>query len=128
MGYSNTSKSYRLYDEENRKFIVSRDVIFLEFDKDALTVEKQLAHLDIFHSKKFYYEWDNDLPNLEGGIPVLDQSLEFQFPSTTSSSSNSPLENEDSLNDSRDSEESESTLEEYVLQSISKTLETEQSL
>jgi transposase InsO family protein len=128
LGYSNTSKAYRLYDEENKKFILSRDVIFLEFDKAPLTVDKQLARLDRFHSKKFYHEWDNDLPNLEGGIPVLDQSLEFQFPSTTSSSSDSPLENEDSLNDNRDSEESEPTLEEYVLQPISKTLETEQSL
>jgi hypothetical protein len=117
-----------LYDEATRKFILSRDGILLEFDKDPLTVDKQLACLDRFHSKKIYHEWDNDLPNLEGGIPVLDQSLEFQFPSTTSSSSDSPLENEDSLNDSSDSEESVPTLEEYVLQSISKTLETEQSL
>jgi transposase InsO family protein len=26
LGYSNTSRSYRLYDEENKKFVVSRDV------------------------------------------------------------------------------------------------------
>ena len=106
LGYSNTSKAYRLYNEANKKFIVSRDVIFLEFDKDALSVDKQLAHFDRFHSKKFYHEWDNELPNLEGGILVLDHSLEFQFPSTTSSSYDSLLENEDSFNDSRDSEES----------------------
>jgi hypothetical protein len=43
LGYSNTSKAYRLYNEENKKFIVSRDVIFLEFDKDEITVDKQLA-------------------------------------------------------------------------------------
>jgi transposase InsO family protein len=127
LGYSNTSKAYRLYDEANIKFIVSRDVIFLEFDKDALTVDKQLAHLDRFHSKKFYHEWDNELPNLEGGILVLDQSLEFPSTTTTSSSSASPLENEDSLNDNRDSEESKPALEEPVLQPISKTLETEQT-
>ena len=49
--YYKTSKVYRLYDEANIKFIVSRDVIFLEFEKDALTNDKQLAHLDRFHSK-----------------------------------------------------------------------------
>lgn len=30
LGYSNTSKEVRLYDEENKNFILSRDVIFLE--------------------------------------------------------------------------------------------------
>ena len=52
LGYSNTSKYYRLYDEDNMKFIVSRDVIFLQFEKDALTIDKQLAQIDIFHSNK----------------------------------------------------------------------------
>lgn len=32
-GYSATSKYYKLYDEENNKFIISRDVIFLDCDK-----------------------------------------------------------------------------------------------
>ena len=68
LGYSNTSKAYRLYDEDNRKFIVSRDVIFLEFEKDALTIDKQLAQLDRFNSKKIYHEMDNELPNLEVGF------------------------------------------------------------
>ena len=77
MGYSNTSKAYRLYDEDNMKFIVSRDVIFLEFEKDALTIDKQLAQLDRFHYKKIYHEMDNELPNIEGGIPILSQVLEF---------------------------------------------------
>jgi hypothetical protein len=54
--------------------------------------------------------------------------LEFQFPSTTSSSSDYPVENEDSFNDSRYSEELVPSLEEYVIQPISKTLETEKSL
>ena len=40
LGYSNTSKACRLYDEDNKKFIVSRDVIFLEFGKDALAIHK----------------------------------------------------------------------------------------
>ena len=76
LGYSTTSKAYRLYDEENKKIVLSRDVIFLEFEKDAHSIEKQLSHLDRFQSKKFYHEWDNELPNLEGGIPFLGQSLE----------------------------------------------------
>lgn len=95
-----------MYDEENKRFILSRDVIFIEFYKAPITFDKQLSCLDRFHSKKLYHEWDNDLPNIEEGIPILDQYLEFQFPSTASSSSYSPLENEDSLNDNRDSEES----------------------
>jgi len=39
-----TSKAYRFYDEENKKFILSRDVIFLEIDKDSLSVIRQLNH------------------------------------------------------------------------------------
>ena len=77
LGYSNTSKAYRLYDEDNMKFIVSRYVIFLEFEKYALTIDKQLAHLDRFHYKNIYHERDNELPNLEGGIPVLSQVWNF---------------------------------------------------
>ena len=38
---------------------ISRDVIFLEFEKDALTIDKQLAQLERFHSKKIYHERDN---------------------------------------------------------------------
>jgi hypothetical protein len=56
LGYSSTSRSYRLYDEENKKFVVSRDIVFLEFAKDASTIDRQLNHLDRFSSKKFYYE------------------------------------------------------------------------
>ena len=52
LGYYNTSKYYRLYDGDNRNLIVSRDAIFLEFEKYALTIDKQLAQLDRFHSKK----------------------------------------------------------------------------
>ena len=40
LGYSMTSKAYQLYDEVNKKFILSRDVFFLETDKDSLTVER----------------------------------------------------------------------------------------
>ena len=88
LGYSTTSKAYRLYYEENEKFIPSRDVIFLEFDKDAHNIEKQHSHLDRFQSKRFYHEWDNELPTLEGGIPFLGQSLEV-------SKNEEPIERED---------------------------------
>jgi len=33
LGYSNTSKAYHLFDEVNKTFVVSRDVIFLESSK-----------------------------------------------------------------------------------------------
>jgi hypothetical protein len=71
-GYCNTSKAYRLYDEKNKKFVISRYVVFLEFANDAFTIYRQLNHLDRFSSKKFYCEWDNDLTHLEGGIHILD--------------------------------------------------------
>ena len=50
-----TSKAYRLYDEENKKFILSRDVFFLETDKDSLTVDRQLNRIENFVPQKFYY-------------------------------------------------------------------------
>ena len=72
-----TSKAYRLYDEANKKFILSRDVIFLETYKDSLTVERQLNQIEKFVFQKFYYESDNILPHPEGGIPILDKSVEY---------------------------------------------------
>jgi len=76
LGYSNTSKAYRLYDEVNKKFIISRDVIFLESSKAESVVEQQLDRLDRFRHEKYFQEFDNEIPHLEGGIPILDQSLE----------------------------------------------------
>ena len=72
------------------KFNVSRDVLFLEFEKDALAIDKQLAQFDRFHSKKIYHERDNELSNLEGGILVLSQFLEF--PSIETSSYNAQVD------------------------------------
>ena len=52
LGYSNTSKGYRLYNEVNKKFVVARDLIFLESSKTDNVVEWQLDHLDRFtHAK-----------------------------------------------------------------------------
>jgi len=39
--------------------------------------------LDKFSHVKTYYEVDNEIPDLEEGIPILDQSLEFHFESPT---------------------------------------------
>ena len=40
LGYSRTSSAYRLYDEVNKKFVVSRDVIFLETNKNDKSIER----------------------------------------------------------------------------------------
>jgi len=52
LGYSNTSRAYRLYDEFNKKFVVSRDVIFLESSKADNVVERKLVRLDRFTNAK----------------------------------------------------------------------------
>ena len=59
MGYSNTSKGYRLYDKVNKKFLVSRDVIFLESSKADNVVERKLDRLDRFTHAKSLQEFDN---------------------------------------------------------------------
>lgn len=75
LGYFSTSKDYSLYDEGNKKFILSKDVIFLECDEDNYTVDRQLTHLEKFSSKRFYFESNNDVPHTEEGVPILDQSV-----------------------------------------------------
>ena len=142
-----------MYDEENNKFVVSRDVFFREFSKDASTIDRQLNHLDGLSSKKVYYEWDNHLPHPEGGIHILDQSKDF--PSTTLENeitsenekkivdSNVFYDNnvsvkeqlvdnivsiEENSEDNNGSEESDSVLQPTLEEPISKTLETEQTL
>lgn len=79
LGYSSTLKAYHLYDEVNKKFIISRDVIFIEFSKVDKTIERRLNHLDKFTHQKTYYECDNENPHFEGGISILNQSLESPF-------------------------------------------------
>ena len=76
LGYSNTSKLYCLYDEVNKKFVVSRDVIFLESSKTDNAVEWQLDRLDRFAKAKSFQEFDNQIPLFEGGIRILDQHVE----------------------------------------------------
>jgi len=95
LGYSNTSKAYHLYDEVNKKFVVSRDVIFLESSKSDNVVERQLDRLDKFAKTKSFQEFDNQIPHLEGGIPMLNQhvesSSEEQSPLHETSTTDDPL-------------------------------------
>jgi hypothetical protein len=79
LGYSNTTKGYHVYDETNKKFILFRDVIFLESSKKYENIERQLDHLDRFTCVKTYHEFDDEIPHIEGGIPILGQSLEYPF-------------------------------------------------
>jgi hypothetical protein len=51
----------------------------LESSKNDKTVERQLDHLDKFTHVKTYHKFDDEIPHLEGGIPILDQSLGFPF-------------------------------------------------
>ena len=68
LGYEEYSKAYRLYDEVNKKFVISRDVIFLETNKNDKPIERQLHHLEKFSHLKTYYEFDNEIPKLEGRV------------------------------------------------------------
>jgi hypothetical protein len=81
LGYSNTTKGYYLYDEINKKFIISTYVIFLESFKKDKIVDRQLDHLDKFTRVKTYHEFDDEIPHLQW-IPILGQSLESPFPSS----------------------------------------------
>jgi hypothetical protein len=84
LGYSNTAKGYHLYDETNNKFILSRDVILLESSKKDKIVERHLDHLDRFICVKIYHELDDEIPHLEGGVPILGQSMKSPFEAPSS--------------------------------------------
>ena len=71
LGYSNTSKGYRLFDEVNKKFVIARYVIFLESSKTDNVFERKINRLDRFTHAKYFQEFDNQIPRLEGGIPIL---------------------------------------------------------
>ena len=54
LGYEEYSKAYRLYDEVNKKFVISRDVIFLETNKNDQSIERHLDHLEKYpHPTKY---------------------------------------------------------------------------
>lgn len=61
---THTSKAYNIYDEVNKKFIISSDVIFLESSKIDNVVEWQLNHLNRFKHEKYFEEFDSDIPHL----------------------------------------------------------------
>jgi hypothetical protein len=69
----------RLYDETNKKFILSKYVIFFESSKNDKIIERQLDHLDRLTRVNTYHEFDGEIPHLEGGIPTLGQSMESPF-------------------------------------------------
>jgi hypothetical protein len=54
-------------------------VVFLESTTNDKTVGQHLDHLDRFTHVKTYHEFEDEIPHLEGGIPILDQSLESPF-------------------------------------------------
>lgn len=60
-----------------KKFILSRDVIFVEPSKTDNVFEWKLDHLDKFSHAKIFREFDNEIPHIEEGIPILDQYEEF---------------------------------------------------
>ena len=51
-------------------------MIFSESSKADNVVERQLDRLDRFRHAKSFQEFDNEIPHPEGGIPILDQSVE----------------------------------------------------
>ena len=55
LGYSETSKAYHIYDEVSKKFIVSKDVIFLETNKNDKSIERKLDRLEKFSHLNTYY-------------------------------------------------------------------------
>ena len=38
-----------------------------------MSLERQIAYLEKLTHVKAYYEVDNEIPHIEGGIPILDQ-------------------------------------------------------
>ena len=84
--YSNTSKAYHIYNEVKKKFVLSRDVIFLESSITDNVVERRLDHLDRFTNAKLFQEFYIQIPHPEGGIPILDQLVEYSSKALSTSS------------------------------------------
>lgn len=70
-------QTYCFYDEENNTFIIFRDVIFLESSKTYNAIERHHDFLDRLRHEKYSQEFENEIPHHDGGIPILDQSMEF---------------------------------------------------
>jgi hypothetical protein len=54
-------------------------VFFLESAKNDKIVEQHLHHLNKFTNVNKYHEFDDEIPHIEGGIPILYHSLESPF-------------------------------------------------
>ena len=61
---THTSKAYHLYDEVSKKFIISRDVIFLESSKIDNVFEWQRNRLDRFEHAKYFQEFYSEILHL----------------------------------------------------------------
>ena len=72
LGYSESSKAYRLYDEVNNKFIITCDVIFCEISKSSKNIECQLNDT-LFEGNPTYL-----------ASPLMDSHVE-SFPQTSPS-------------------------------------------
>ena len=53
---------------------------FLKIIKNDKSIEMNLDHLEKFSHLKTYYKADNEIPHLEGRIPILDQDQYLEFP------------------------------------------------
>eukprot|EP00253_Pinus_taeda_P031558 PITA_31558 len=87
LGYSVTSKAYRLYDEQNKKFILFRDVIFLESNKRGVPILDQFVVLPSLTHENVIAEENLDDNNVSAGLeiapeePVLDHVFQEEQPS-----------------------------------------------
>lgn len=73
VGYSTTSKTYRLYDMTNRKYVISRDVVFFE-DKlgiDGIVNEEAPDNFYIPVSRNRNEVEDMELNSEKIDIPVV---------------------------------------------------------
>ena len=59
-----SSQGTQIHNEVNNKFILYKDVIFLEFSKNGKTIEWKLDHLDRFTHVKKYHDFDDDIPHI----------------------------------------------------------------
>ena len=56
---------------------------FFLTNKNDQSIERQLDHLEKYPHPKKYSKNEYEIPNLEGGIPIMDQPLEFPYEAPT---------------------------------------------
>ena len=64
MGYSNNSKSYRVYDQVIRRIMESRNVIFIETPWRLLPPPSEVSHTQLLPSSNTSIEQRNEHPQL----------------------------------------------------------------